>query len=127
MVLLVRLHRHARQDIATWLPNDLLLKADRMLMAHGVEGRVPFLDPVMADFAYALVDKHKVKGNTGKMLLRHWLETALPAAKPFSKKRGFTVPVGEWIAEQGARVGELVAGQECIETVCKPDAVRALF
>ena len=115
------------QDIATWLPNDLLLKADRMLMAHGVEGRVPFLDPAMAAFAYALPDKMKVKGNTGKLVLRHWLETAMPAAKPFSKKRGFTVPVGEWIAEQGALAGELVASQACIEMVCKPDAVKALF
>ncbi|MEG3618868.1 asparagine synthase (glutamine-hydrolyzing) [Magnetovibrio sp. PR-2] len=115
------------QDIATWLPNDLLLKADRMLMAHGVEGRVPFLDPKMAEFAYLLADKHKVKGNTGKLLVRHWLETAMPAAKPFSKKRGFTVPVGEWIAEQGARAGELVAAQACIQALCKPDAVKALF
>ena len=115
------------QDIATWLPNDLLLKADRMLMAHGVEGRVPFLDPVMAEFAYALPDKLKVKGSTGKMVLRHWLETAMPAAKPFSKKRGFTVPVGEWITGQGAHTGELVSTQDCINVVCKPDAVKALF
>ncbi|HAI28629.1 MAG TPA: hypothetical protein DCM48_03565, partial [Thalassospira sp.] len=38
-------------DCADWLPNDLLLKLDRMLMAHGLEGRTPFLDPVVAEFA----------------------------------------------------------------------------
>jgi len=100
---------------------------DRMLMAHGVEGRVPFLDPVMAAFAYALPDRLKIHHGLGKAVLRHWLSTAMPAARPFSKKRGFTVPVGEWIATQGARIGDLVAAQDSIQAVCKPDAVRDLF
>lgn len=122
-----RLQVAQAQDIATWLPCDLLGKMDRMLMAHGVEGRVPFLDPVMADFAYALPDRLKVHHGLGKAVLRHWLSTAMPAARPFSKKRGFTVPVGEWIATQGARIGDLVAAQDSIQAVCKPDAVRDLF
>ncbi|MCW8914997.1 MAG: asparagine synthase (glutamine-hydrolyzing) [Magnetovibrio sp.] len=115
------------QDIATWLPNDLLLKADRMLMAHGVEGRVPFLDHVMAEYAYCLSDKHKVKRGLGKSIVRHWLSTAMPQAKPFSKKRGFTVPVGEWIKNRGAMAGELVANQHSIQAVCCSDAVHAVF
>jgi len=115
------------QDIATWLPSDLLSKMDRMLMAHGVEGRVPFLDPVMAEFAYLLPDRLKIHHGLGKAVLRHWLSTAMPAARPFSKKRGFTVPVGEWIAGQGARIGDLVAAQDSIQAMCKPDAVRDLF
>lgn len=122
-----RLQTVQAQDMATWLPNDLLNKVDRMLMAHGVEGRVPFLDPVMADFAFTLPDKFKIRRGMGKVLLRQWLSTAMPAARPFSKKRGFTVPVGEWIAGQGMRVGELVAKQECIQEVCAPDALKAAF
>ncbi|HEY9079596.1 asparagine synthase (glutamine-hydrolyzing) [Magnetovibrio sp.] len=122
-----RLQVAQAQDIATWLPGDLLTKADRMLMAHGVEGRVPFLDAKLADFVFTWPDRLKIHHGLGKATLRHWLASAMPAARPFSKKRGFTVPVGEWIAGQGVRVGDLVAAQESIQAVCKPDAVRDLF
>ena len=122
-----RLQSAQAQDVATWLPGDLLIKVDRMLMAHGVEGRVPFLDPAMADFAFTLPNRLKVKRRLGKHVLRHWLETAMPAAKPFSRKRGFTVPVGAWIAEHGPRVGALVAEQACIEAICEPQAVKDVF
>ena len=122
-----RLQAAQAQDIATWLPGDLLTKVDRMLMAHGVEGRVPFLDPAMADFAFTLPDGLKVKHRLGKHVLRHWLDTAMPAAKPFSKKRGFTVPVGEWIADKGRDVGDLVARQDCIQALCEPQRVRDVF
>ena len=114
-------------DIATWLPNDLLTKLDRCLMAHGVEGRVPFLDPEVARFAFSLPDALKVRNGQGKYLLRKWLETHLPQAKPFSKKRGFTVPVAEWIQAEGARLGPLVARQEAIREIADPAAVAELF
>src|SRR6185312_4881535 len=52
-------------DMADWLPHDLLLKLDRCLMAHGVEGRTPFLDPEVARFAFFLPDKFKVRGRMG--------------------------------------------------------------
>lgn len=121
-----RLQAAQALDCADWLPNDLLIKADRCLMHNGVEGRVPFLDPEMARFAFALPDKWKVRGNTGKWLLRQWLDKVLPAARPFDKKRGFTVPVAEWIAAR-PDLGGLVARQPCIEAVAAPDAVRSLF
>lgn len=114
-------------DVAEWLPNDLLIKLDRCLMAHGVEGRVPFLDPVLADFAFRLPDALKVRRGLGKWLLRKWLETALPIAKPHAKKQGFTVPVGEWIAERGKELAPLVARQPGIAEACRPEAVEALF
>ncbi|NQU60574.1 MAG: asparagine synthase (glutamine-hydrolyzing) [Rhodospirillales bacterium] len=114
-------------DCADWLPNDLLTKLDRCLMAHGVEGRVPLLDPKLADFAMRLPDALKVRHGRGKWLLRKWLETALPVARPFDKKRGFTVPVGEWIALEGRRLGPLVAKQPGIEEICHPGEVESLF
>jgi asparagine synthase (glutamine-hydrolysing) len=114
-------------DCADWLPNDLLTKLDRCLMAHGVEGRVPFLDPLLSDFAFRLPDRLKIHRGLGKWLLRKWLETALPAAKPFSRKRGFTVPVGEWIATKGKALGPLVARQPAITELCRPGAVERLF
>ncbi len=114
-------------DCADWLPADLLTKLDRCLMAHGVEGRVPFLDPRVADFAYRLPDHLKVHNKKGKWLLRRWLQTALPVARPFEAKRGFTVPVGEWIARHGGTLGPLVAAQPGIAEVCRPGAVETLF
>lgn len=114
-------------DCADWLPNDLLTKLDRCLMAHGVEGRTPFLDPVVADFAFRLPDTLKVKNGSGKYLLRRWLAGQVPVAQPFAKKQGFTVPVGEWIARRAATLGPLVAAQPCIEQLCKPASVIGIF
>ncbi len=114
-------------DCADWLPNDLLTKLDRCLMAHGVEGRTPFLDPVVADVAFRLPDDFKVRKGMGKWLLRRWLEDNLPQAQPFTKKRGFTVPVGTWIASQGAKLGPLVAAEPGVAEVCRPGSVERLF
>jgi asparagine synthase (glutamine-hydrolysing) len=122
-----RLQAAQATDITDWLPNDLLTKLDRCLMAHGVEGRTPFLDPVVAEFAFLLPDELKVKRRMGKWLLRRWLAEKLPAAKPFERKRGFTVPVGEWLQRRGAALGPLVAAQPAIREICVPGAVEKLF
>jgi asparagine synthase (glutamine-hydrolysing) len=114
-------------DCADWLPNDLLSKLDRCLMAHGVEGRTPFLDPVLADFAFRLPDELKVRRGLGKWLLRRWLAGQVPVAKPFAKKRGFTVPVADWIHRRGVQLGPLVARQAGIREICLPNTVEALF
>ena len=114
-------------DIADWLPNDLLAKLDRCLMAHGVEGRTPLLDPGVAAAAFRLPDALKVRGHAGKWLLRQWVARHLPAVEPHRPKQGFTVPVGAWIAGVGARLGPLVAAQPGVAEIAKPDRVAALF
>jgi asparagine synthase (glutamine-hydrolysing) len=114
-------------DCADWLSADLLTKLDRCLMAHGVEGRVPFLDPAVAQTAYLLPDHLKIKHGKGKWLLRSWLKSNLPAANPLEAKRGFTVPVGEWIAGRSGKLGQLIAAQSGIREVCRPGKVEALF
>jgi asparagine synthase (glutamine-hydrolysing) len=114
-------------DIAEWLPNDLLTKLDRCLMAHGLEGRTPFVDVRFAEFAFALPDRLKVQGRLGKWILRRWLADALPAAEPFADKQGFTVPVGDWMAGQATRLAPLVAGQPGIAEICLPGRVDVLF
>ena len=114
-------------DIADWLPHDLLLKLDRCLMAHGVEGRTPFLDPGVAAAGFCLPDGMKVRDGRGKWLLRQWLARHAPAARPFAPKQGFTVPIGAWIAGQGARLGPLVAAQPGVAEIAAPDRVVALF
>lgn len=114
-------------DCADWLPNDLLTKLDRCLMAHGVEGRTPFLDEAVAAVAFRLPDQLKIRERRGKWLLRSWLDRAMPGAQAFARKRGFTVPVAEWIAGSGAKLGPLVAAQPGVAEVADPAAVAKLF
>ena len=114
-------------DCAAWLPNDLLIKLDRCLMAFGVEGRVPFLDPAVADFAFSLPQSQKIRDGRGKWVVRQWLSEHFPAADAFAKKRGFTVPVGAWINAEAAHLGPLVANQPGIRESCAPETVRGLF
>ncbi|MEQ8666328.1 MAG: asparagine synthase (glutamine-hydrolyzing) [Rhodospirillales bacterium] len=114
-------------DIDDWLPHDLLTKLDRCLMAHGVEGRVPFIDPVIADFAFRLADRLKVRGRTGKWLLRRWLERNLPAAAPFQRKMGFTVPVGDWISRRSDELADRLCALDSVSSLFDPAAVRRVF
>ena len=114
-------------DCADWLPHDLLIKLDRCLMAHGVEGRTPLLDKKVADVAMRLPDNLKVRGRVGKYLLRRWLDQKLPEANAFDDKKGFTVPVAEWIGRRGSDLGKLVTAQESINEICDLTGVEKLF
>ncbi|HEY3695930.1 asparagine synthase (glutamine-hydrolyzing) [Phenylobacterium sp.] len=124
---LTRLQAAQAADVATWLPHDLLLKLDRCLMAHGLEGRTPFLDAAVADFAFPLPDRFKVRGRYGKWLLRAWLERACPAARPWARKQGFTVPVEAWIAPRAQDLGPRIARVAAVRQVCAPGDVEAAF
>ncbi len=114
-------------DIATWLPNDLLLKLDRMLMAHGLEGRTPFLDPEVAAFAFHLPDNLKTRGKFGKYILRAWLEKNCPAAEPWAKKKGFTVPVESWIAPRASELAQSLGQVEAVRAAADAEMIRAIF
>ena len=114
---LTRLQAAQWADIATWLPADLLLKLDRCLMAHGLEGRTPFLDPQVAAFAGSLGDRDKMRGGHGKWILRTWLERTCPAAEPWAKKQGFTVPVDAWIAPRAADIARRISKIEAVRQV----------
>ena len=114
-------------DCIDWLPNDLLLKLDRCLMAHGVEGRTPFLDPSVASLAFCLPDHFKVRGGLGKWLLRKWLDRELPESAAFERKKGFTVPIGEWINSLAKTIAPLVERQQGIQELCLPGKIPELF
>jgi asparagine synthase (glutamine-hydrolysing) len=120
---LTPLQRAQWADIQTWLPNDLLLKLDRCLMAHGLEGRTPFLDREVAAFAFNLADAQKVQGRYGKWLLRKWLEKHCPAAEPWARKQGFTVPVEAWIAPRAADIAKRIGDVEAVRGIA-PDAAQ---
>jgi len=74
-----------------------------------------------------LPDALKIRNGMGKYILRKWLARALPAADAFSRKRGFTVPVAEWIAKRARILAPLVARSDGVTQVCHPERVEALF
>jgi asparagine synthase (glutamine-hydrolysing) len=84
-------------DATTYLPGDLMVKADRMSMAHGLEVRSPFLDHHLVEFAATITEKLSIKGRTGKQVLRKAYADLVPDEISRRPKAGFTVPVGEWI------------------------------
>lgn len=110
-------------DCQEWLPNDLLIKLDRCLMAHGVEGRTPFLDPVVANFAFTLPDDEKAGLRFGKRLLRQWLATAFPQAGAWARKKGFKPPVGGWIAARGEKLARQIASQPGVAAIVPENVV----
>jgi asparagine synthase (glutamine-hydrolysing) len=84
-------------DFGIYLVDDLLVKTDRASMAHSLEARVPFLDPVVTNFAFMLPAKHKVRGLSKKVLLRKAAEPLLPREIVHGRKRGFSIPAAAWL------------------------------
>jgi len=87
-------------DTKTWLPDDLLIKADRMTMANSVELRVPLLDHKVLEFAASLPSHYKVKGFTTKRILKETLSKRVPRRILERKKAGFPVPYGSWLRNE---------------------------
>jgi asparagine synthase (glutamine-hydrolysing) len=84
-------------DLGTYLVDDLLVKTDRASMAHSLEARVPYLDPLVAGLAQALPTKLKVSGLRKKRLLRKAAAPLLPRRIVYGRKRGFSIPAAAWL------------------------------
>jgi asparagine synthase (glutamine-hydrolysing) len=84
-------------DLGIYLVDDLLVKTDRLSMAHSLELRVPFLDPKVAEFAFALPTNLKVRGLGKKRLLRQALGPLLPREIVHGRKQGFSIPIAAWL------------------------------
>ena len=103
-------HRRAREagldpvttmqlvDLRTWLPADILVKGDRMSMAHGVEVRVPFLDRGVLAVAAGLTPAEKISPTTTKAALRRAVADLVAPEVAQRPKLGFPVPIGHWLA-----------------------------
>jgi asparagine synthase (glutamine-hydrolysing) len=83
-------------DQTSWLPDNLLERGDRMTMAASIEARMPFMDHQLAGFVSGLPDHFRVRGRTGKWLLREAMKRLLPSQILQRPKVGFRVPVNEW-------------------------------
>lgn len=84
-------------DTKSWLPDDLLIKADKMTMANSLELRVPLLDHKVLEFAAALPPDLKVRGFTTKYLAKRALGSRVPKAILNRRKAGFPVPYESWL------------------------------
>lgn len=115
-------------DVGVYLPGDLLVKADRMAMAHALEGRSPFLDSELAAFAARLPTRLKLRGRTGKYLLRKAFAHLLPPGIASQPKRGFGLPVAGWFrGPLRAFARDLLTSGRLGRDIVRPEAVDRLL
>jgi asparagine synthase (glutamine-hydrolysing) len=96
------LSRMLYADQKTYLA-ELLMKQDRMSMAASIESRVPFLDHPLVEFASGLPDALKLRGRTGKYILKKAAEKLLPHEIIYRKKMGFPTPLRQWLRSKKCR------------------------
>lgn len=123
-------------NLRTYLVDDLLVKADRMSMAHGLEVRSPFLDAELLSFAAQLPPRLKLRGLSLKRVLKTAVEDLLPAEILHRPKRGFGVPLDRWFRDDlsayvaatlgapDARVKEHLAGDAVNRIIAEHGAGR---
>lgn len=119
-----RLSQMLDLDIHTWLPDDLLLKNDRMTMAHGVEARVPYLDHKLVELCARLPSCYKLSWFREKLLLRKVMAGRLPKTVCRRKKAGFSVPLAQWM---DGPMGETVKAVFCDEFMTEQRLFRAAY
>jgi asparagine synthase (glutamine-hydrolysing) len=86
-------------DLKVWLPDDLLMKKDKMGMATSLEARVPFLDHQFAELVFNIPSQVKVKHLTAKYIFKKAMERLLPREIIYRKKAGFPTPISKWMAQ----------------------------
>jgi asparagine synthase (glutamine-hydrolysing) len=123
------LERMLELDRRVWLPDDLLVKADKITMATSVELRVPFLDHRLIEWSAGLPASVKLRNGSGKWILREAARHRLPAECVAPGKRGFTVPVANWMRKQLHEPlrDELLASDSLPRTRFGERAVRELL
>ena len=94
------LHKKMYLDMHLWLPNDILLKADKMTMAHSLELRVPYLDRKVWDYAKTMTSDQLLDDHQTKTTFRKSTEKVLPEDWVKRKKKGFPVPIRQWLWEE---------------------------
>jgi asparagine synthase (glutamine-hydrolysing) len=102
-------------DSKTWLPDDLLVKADKITMANSLELRVPLLDHVVLEFAASLPADFKVRGKETKRILKATFAKVLPEEILNRKKAGFPVPYESWLrGELKAKIEGVLLSDRCL-------------
>jgi asparagine synthase (glutamine-hydrolysing) len=105
-----------RVDLATYVPDDLLVMADRMSMAHGLELRAPFCDHRLVELSLAIAPRDKLAGGRLKAVLKAAFADVLPREVLARRKQGFMIPLGRWLRTDL---------REAMEDLLSGDRVRA--
>ncbi|MCG2678270.1 asparagine synthase C-terminal domain-containing protein, partial [bacterium] len=101
-------------DIKTWLPDDLLVKIDRMSMATSLETRVPYLDHRIVELCTSMPIHLKLKGFTSKYILRKAFSSLIPEEILKRRKQGFTVPLTPWLRKELKEFAQEILSQNNI-------------
>ena len=115
-------------DMQTWMAFDILLKADRMSMAHSLELRVPFLDKRVLETALQIPSRYRAADDESKIALRHAAARHLPERVYGKEKLGFPSPLAAWLRED--EYYERVKAAFTSEAACEffvPEALVALL
>lgn len=115
-------------NLRSYLPDDLLIKADRMSMAASLESRSPFLDHVLVEFAMTVPLSLKLHGGVGKYILKRAFEGKLPAEIIRRRKHGFGVPIGRWFRTslRDYLIDTLLSARAAGRGLLRPEAVHRL-
>ncbi len=108
-------------DYYNWLPNNLLVKLDRCLMTFSMEGRTPFIDKKLFYKLFYISDKEKINNGVGKFYIRKFLNSNIQNYNFFEKKKGFTVPIYEWIPKKINFLRELLLKQDFLKEYFSKD------
>jgi len=114
-------------DIKTWLADDILVKVDRMTMAHGLETRAPLLDHRLVELAASLPADWKLKGFDKKHVFKRLLARRLPAAILARPKAGFNAPVARWLTAELRPLAESVLAGPALAEWLDPAVVARLW
>jgi asparagine synthase (glutamine-hydrolysing) len=123
------LNRMLAVDVATQLPDDLLMLTDKMSMAVSLECRVPLLDHELCELAAAIPERIKLRGGRLKHVLKEALGDVLPRSILERKKRGFGTPMGAWLKKDLAPLMQELLSDASIEArgLLDPAPVRELM
>jgi asparagine synthase (glutamine-hydrolysing) len=122
------LARMQHTDLATYLPEDLLVKVDRMTMAHSLEGRSPLLDHELLECSMAIPSNLKVRGGMTKIIFREAIRDLFPDGFLDRPKMGFSAPIAEWLrGELRPECDRMLRHGPLVESGwLRPQAVREL-
>ena len=123
------LARATHLDAVTYLPNDILMKVDRASMRVALEVRAPFLARAVTEFAFSLPDSFRMRGRSGKRLLKDAARPLLPAEIIDRPKKGFGIPVAAWLNGPLRELANDVLSADALQRagIFQPTAVQRML